>query len=48
VANLIMTSEPVFTAIIAYFMFGEMLTPIQILGGVLILLGVVIIRLTGK
>jgi drug/metabolite transporter (DMT)-like permease len=48
VANLIMTSEPVFTAIIAYFMFGEMLTPIQLLGGVLILSGVVIIRLTGK
>ncbi len=48
VANLIMTSEPVFTAIVAYFVFGEMLTPIQILGAVLILLGVVIIRLTGK
>ena len=48
VANLIMTSEPVFTAIIAYFMFGEMLTPIQIAGGALILAGVVLIRLTGK
>ncbi|MCJ7520262.1 MAG: DMT family transporter [Anaerolineaceae bacterium] len=48
VANLIMTSEPVFTAAIAYFMFGEMLTPIQIAGSALILAGVVLIRLTGK
>jgi drug/metabolite transporter (DMT)-like permease len=48
VANLIMTSEPVFTAVVAYFIFGEILTPIQILGAVLILSGVVIIRLTGK
>lgn len=48
VANLIMTSEPVFTAIVAYFMFEEMLTPIQIIGAVLILSGVVIIRLTRK
>lgn len=48
VANLIMTSEPVFTAIIAYFMFGEVLSPVQIAGSALILAGVVIIRLTGK
>jgi drug/metabolite transporter (DMT)-like permease len=48
VANLIMTSEPVFTAIIAYFMFGEILSTIQIAGGALILAGVVLIRVTGK
>ena len=48
VANLIMTSEPVFTAILAFFMFGEMLTPVQIIGALLILSGVVTIRLTGK
>jgi len=48
VANLILTSEPIVTSVIAYFMFGEMLTPIQILGAVLILAGVVLIRLTRK
>lgn len=46
VANLILTSEPIVTSVIAYFMFGEMLTPIQILGATLILSGVVLIRLT--
>ena len=46
VANLIMTSEPIFTSIIAYFMFGEMLTPIQMLGSLIILTGVVLIRLS--
>jgi len=48
VANLILTSEPIVTSVIAYFMFGEMLTPIQLLGAVLILSGVVLIRLTRK
>jgi drug/metabolite transporter (DMT)-like permease len=48
VANLIITSEPVFTAIIAYFMFGEVLSAIQVAGGLLILAGVVLIRVTGK
>jgi drug/metabolite transporter (DMT)-like permease len=48
VANLILTSEPIVTSVIAYFMFGEMLTPIQILGAALILSGVVLIRLTRK
>ena len=48
VANLILTSEPVFTAVIAYFMFGELLTPVQLLGGALILAGVALIRLTRR
>lgn len=48
VANLILTSEPIVTSAIAYFMFGEMLTPVQILGAALILAGVVLIRLTRK
>ncbi len=48
VANLILTSEPIVTSVIAYFMFGEILTPIQMLGAVLILSGVVLIRLTRK
>ena len=46
VANLIATLEPVFTTIIAYFLFGEVLTLVQLLGGVMIVGGVVIIRLT--
>jgi drug/metabolite transporter (DMT)-like permease len=48
VANLILTSEPIVTSAIAYFMFGEILTPVQILGAGLILAGVVLIRLTRK
>jgi drug/metabolite transporter (DMT)-like permease len=48
VANLILTSEPIVTSTIAYFMFGEILTPVQILGAGLILAGVVLIRLTRK
>jgi drug/metabolite transporter (DMT)-like permease len=48
VANLILTSEPIVTSAIAYFMFGEVLTPVQILGAALILVGVVLIRLTRK
>jgi drug/metabolite transporter (DMT)-like permease len=46
VANLIATSEPVFTTITAYFAFGEQLTPIQLVGGLLIVGGVVVIRLS--
>ena len=45
VANLIVTLEPVFTAVIAYLLFGEILTAVQILGGLLILAGVVFLRI---
>lgn len=45
VANLIVTLEPVFTAIIAYFLFGEVLSAVQILGSLLILVGVVFLRI---
>jgi drug/metabolite transporter (DMT)-like permease len=45
VANLIATSEPVFTAIIAYFFLGERLTLEQLGGGLLILSGVVFLRI---
>lgn len=44
VANLILTLEPVFTAVIAYALLGERMKAIQIAGGVLILLGLVILR----
>jgi drug/metabolite transporter (DMT)-like permease len=46
VANLIVTLEPVFTTITAYFVFGEVLTPIQLIGGLMIVGGVVVIRVT--
>ncbi|MBN1934817.1 MAG: DMT family transporter [Anaerolineae bacterium] len=45
VANLIATSEPAFTAVIAYFLLGERLNGPQIGGGLLILFGVVFLRL---
>lgn len=48
VANLIVSTEPVFTAIIAYFILGEQLTVIQIIGSLSILGGVVIMRLFEK
>lgn len=44
VANLIATSEPVFTAAIAYFLLGERYTLVQVLGSLLILAGVVFLR----
>jgi drug/metabolite transporter (DMT)-like permease len=45
VANLIVTLEPVFTTITAYFLLGERLTWIQILGSMVVLTGVVFLRL---
>ena len=45
VVNLIATSEPVFTAIIAYLLLGERLTWVQILGSLLTLGGVVFLRI---
>jgi drug/metabolite transporter (DMT)-like permease len=45
IANLIVTSEPVFTAVIAYFLLGERLTMIQIIGGLMILTGVIFLRI---
>ncbi len=45
VANLIVTLEPVFTAVTAYILLGERLTWIEIMGSVLVLSGVVFLRL---
>lgn len=45
VANLIVTSEPVFTAAIAYVLLDERLKEIQIIGGLLILSGVIFLRI---
>jgi drug/metabolite transporter (DMT)-like permease len=44
VANLVLTTEPPFTALIAFFLLGERLTSVQIVGGVIILSGVVCLR----
>ena len=44
VANLVVTSEPVFTALLAYFLFGERLNGVQIAGSLMILAGVVFLR----
>ena len=46
VANLIATSEPAFTAVIAYFFLGERLTGMEIVGSAMILAGVVLLRVT--
>jgi drug/metabolite transporter (DMT)-like permease len=45
VVNLIATLEPVFTAIIAYFLLGELLNAMQIAGSLMIMSGVVVLRL---
>ena len=44
IANLVVTIEPVFTAVVAYFVLGERFTLVQILGSILIMSGVVVIR----
>lgn len=48
VANLILSTEPVFTAAIAFIVLGEQMTGIQIAGSLLILGGVVLMRLFEK
>lgn len=45
VVNLIATTEPVFTTVIAYVLLGERLNGVQIGGGLLILGGVVFLRI---
>jgi drug/metabolite transporter (DMT)-like permease len=45
VANLVVTLEPVFTAAFAYILLGERLTPIQVVGSLLILGAVSFLRL---
>lgn len=45
-ANLIATLEPAFTAIWAYFLLSEILTGPQLFGGLLVLIGVILLRFT--
>jgi drug/metabolite transporter (DMT)-like permease len=47
VVNLIVTLEPVFTAVIAFFLLGEYLNGMQISGSLLIMTGVVFLRVYG-
>jgi len=44
VVNLIVTAETVFTAILAYFLLGERLTQVQLVGSAMILAGVLFLR----
>jgi drug/metabolite transporter (DMT)-like permease len=45
IANLIMSLEPAFTAAMAYILFGEILSVIQIIGSLMILTAVIFLRL---
>ena len=41
-ASLVSTVEPIYTITLAALLLGETLTPVQLLGGVLVIMGVVI------
>jgi drug/metabolite transporter (DMT)-like permease len=45
IANLIAMMEPAITAILAYFLLGERLTTLQLIGGGMILSSVILLRL---
>ena len=45
IANIIVSLEPAFTAVFAYLILAEVLTPVQMLGGALLLSGVAAIKL---
>jgi drug/metabolite transporter (DMT)-like permease len=48
ITNLIVTIEPVFTAVIAYFLFGERFSATQVGGAVLIMSAVLVLRIKRK
>jgi drug/metabolite transporter (DMT)-like permease len=41
-ASLVSTVEPIYTIVLASILFGERLTPVQLIGGALVIIGVVI------
>ena len=45
VANIIVSLEPLFTAVLAFMLLGETLSPVQLLGSALLLSGVAAIKL---
>jgi drug/metabolite transporter (DMT)-like permease len=47
IANLILTLEPVFTAVIAYLLLGERLSWLQLAGSLMILAGVIFLKAHG-
>jgi DME family drug/metabolite transporter len=47
-SNLIATLEPAFTAIWAYFLLNEILTGMQLIGGMLVLMGVILLRFVDR
>jgi drug/metabolite transporter (DMT)-like permease len=47
-ANLIITLEPAMTAVLAFLLLGERLTPTQLLGSAVILVGVFLLRLSDR
>ena len=48
VVNLIVTSEPVFTTLVAVILLGEQMNLVQIIGSILIMVGVVLMRVNLK
>lgn len=46
-ASLVSTVEPIYTIVLASLLFGERLTPVQLVGGAMVIIGVVIAQ-TGK
>ena len=41
-ASLVSTVEPIYTIILASLLFGERLTPVQLLGGAMVIIGVLV------
>jgi drug/metabolite transporter (DMT)-like permease len=41
-ASLVSTVEPIYTIVLASILFGEVLTPLQLVGGAMVIIGVVI------
>jgi drug/metabolite transporter (DMT)-like permease len=47
-AALVSTVEPVYTITLASILFGEMLTPVQLLGGAMVITGVLVAQLGSR
>jgi drug/metabolite transporter (DMT)-like permease len=47
-AALVSTVEPVYTITLASILFGEMLTPVQLIGGVMVITGVILAQLGSR
>jgi len=47
-ASLVSTVEPVYTIVLATLLFGELLTPIQLLGGILVISAVILAQTASR